>query len=767
MSIDWNPYSTGTKGLERRWPIAKSYALDSATKLLGMSLDQSVSQNIGTIKVPILALPVRGGTYVLEVFDNEDAVADVGAEVDTLTAYPNEDVSGVGASAWDGNGGDTTNIYEKIDEAAPSASDYIRVLAARGLQTYTGRMSTGSLTLTNKRIVAVRLKCHASAAASGAAFQLGLDIGGTEYLSGVFTGLGKSFSVSASYAYEYEWTVNPATGLAWTIADVQSFDTSNEWLVKNLVATSTYIHDVQMEVDVQTAAENRLAFGVLDDSASALVAGAWNTVTLTTPTGGTWTKDGSGRHLYVLRRTSATGSLVVPLLDGDLVDFASGWRPTAEASSGLVTAMGDERTEVFGLIQRTTAPADSDDSLPYVQLVDAQVFTGQTAEQEFSDAAAVSYGQVRFLAKPNGATAPLSVKIKRRSDDVQLGSTLTFDPDDVLALPNEGGGWRLCDDTLGTPAGLATATQYYLEFSSTAAGTGSNYWSVLAYDTWDDGNAKGFGGTTDRAKVNGTEADRYDIPVTVAVTPDAMTGGAVELQQLLLTDGAGLAVADIDYASVSWDTTALGGEFGHYQVQRDDDGEWHTIARIYDEDTLYFNDIEGRRNVAADYRVRVVAASGATSPWESCGTATATLRAGLAVFATNFELESSLAFATEDSPAWRSLDGTVLAQPAGLDGSYAFRGTERRYRAGTAAIWPVEQLSVTGRTGIGVFDALTELLAMQIPYLAVLDARGDRWLADVVVGDETEAGDDTWRQAITLTELTRTPVPVQITAVPA
>lgn len=768
MSVDWNPSAQATLGLERAWPSAKSFALDAATKVLGMSLDQSASQVIGTIRVPVASIPVRGGRYALEVYDGETAVGATPAATATLTARPNEDVDGVGTSSWTGTASDTTDIYEHIDETPPASGGYIYSRASQ--VTYYGRMDTGSLSLTGKQIVAVRL-CAYIGGYTGRNSQavLGLNIGGTDYLSGVFAGLLHGSGIQSSYLKTYEWLVNPSTGAPWSIADVQSFDTSNEWLVKALNSGRVFVSNAYMEIDVSDGSDDRLAVGVLDDSASGLTAGDWNLVTMLTPTGGAWTKDGSGRHLYLLRRTSTVGSLVVPLLDGAAVDFASGWRPTVDAASLLITSMSDARTELFGLIQRTSAPADSVDSIPYAAHVTATVYSGQDAEQEFSDAAATTYGHVRFYAKPGDATADLLVKVRRRSDDVQLGSTITWTAAQVAALPDAGGGWKLCAETMSSSATLAGSTQYYLEFSSTAVEAAA--WSVLAYDTWDQGNGTGFGGTTDRATINGAEASRYDIPCTFSQVPDPLDDGTTSIAALALTDGEGVAVAEIEYVRCEWTATANGATFDYYEIQRSEDAgtTWVTVARIYDEATEYFDDIEGLRAVQATYRARVMLTSGAPSAWVTLGSETPAASTGTLYFTSNWSLDASLAFRVDDagSPAWAQLDTSTVHAPYGLDGHLAFRGSERRYRRFSATLWPVVQLSSSGRAGVGVFDPLDDLVVSPVPYIAVLDHRGDRWFADVTVGGETEPAMGDYQQTIEVLELTRIPVPVQLTAVPA
>lgn len=758
MSVDWNPNTTETLGLERSWPSAKSFALDAATKVLGMSLDQSVSQVIGTIRVPVSSIPVRGGRYALEVYDGETAVGSSPATTSTLTARPNEDVDGVSSTEWRTQASGTSNIYTTIDESTLDLADYIHNPTGIFTEVYYGRMNTGSLSLTGKQILAVRLKVvMARTGGLGVRAVMGLNIGGTDYSIGQLT------PSTSPKTYTAEWLVNPSTGAPWSIADVQSFDTSNEWFVYSYYGTPV-VYQAYLEVDVSGGDDDRLAVGVLDDSASGLTAGDWNLVTMLTPTGGAWTKDGSGRHLYLLRRTSTVGSLVVPLLDGAAVDFASGWRPTVDAASLLITDMGDARTELFGLIQRTSAPADSVDSIPYAAHETASVFSGQDAEQEFSDAAATTYGHVRFYAKPGDATADLLVKVRRRSDDVQLGSTITWTAAAVAALPDAGGGWKLCAETMQSAATLAGSTQYYLEFSSTAASTAA--WSVLAYDTWDQGNGTGFGGTTDRATINGAEADRYDIPCTFSQVPDALEDGTTSIDTLTLSDGEGVAVAEIEYVRCEWSATANGATFDYYEIQRSEDAgtSWVTVARIYDEATEYFDDIEGLRAVEASYRARVMLTSGAPSAWVTLGAETPAGTVGTLYFTSNWSLDASLAFRVDadGSPAWAQLDAATVHAPYGLDGHLAFRGSERRYRRFSATVWPVVQLSSSGRAGVGVFDPLDDLVVSPVPYVCVLDHRGDRWFADVTVGGEVEPAPGDYAQQIEVLELTRTPVPVQI-----
>lgn len=770
MTVEWNPDSTPTKGLQPFWPTAKSFALDSGALLLGMSLDQSVAEAITSILVPVKSIPVRGGLYCLEVYDGEDGTASPLVEAEWFTAVPNEDVSGVSTTSWSARTSGTTNIYQKIDDypSSPNVGDAIYT-PTKAAATYAFRVNTASLVLTGKRILGLWLSVGtiaSSAAAAGATVTIGLNIGGTDYPGGTFVATYPSSQEAAV------WYANPATGLPWTIADIQAFDAAGAYFYITNVVSGKEVIVYEAGVDIRTVTENRLAMGKLDDRSNGLSAGAWNAVTMQTPTGGTWTKDATGRHLYTLRRvTGSNGSLVVPLMSGEAVAFAQGWRPEAyyDALYGHISFMRDANTDVFGLIQRKAGPVNSVDSIPYAEQVEAVVYVGQNAEQEFSGAGVLSYGQVRFLAKPNGVlAAPLYVKVRRRSDNTQFGDTLSFDPADVAILPDQGGGWKLLDGSMTNAAVLAAATQYYLEFSTNATGSGTDYWSVLTYDTWDSGNALGFGGTTDRASVNGTEADRYDIPATLSVVATALTGGNTEVLAVTITDGSDCAVAEVDYVRGSWNPSALGDAFSMYEVRRSTPaGGWEVIARIRDEAVDFFDDIEGRRGVAATYEVRVVTGAGASSAWTTLGTETPSVAGCEMAFVSNWSLSHALAFNYPPGHRFTPLDTVAMADPYGRDGHIALRDTERRYRQFTIPVTVPDSIEPSGGRGVAVFDVLSDFLAEDLPYICVLDHLGNRWLANVIeAGEHIYMTDlDVYSQPVQVTELTRTPVPVQIAAV--
>lgn len=598
---DWNPNAGGTAGLEWLPHTESSVTLDSATKCACQSMLQTASQATGTARVWVAGIPTRGGLYALEVYDNETAVP---SNVTTLTAQPNEDVT---LNGWTEDDGSTTTIYDQIDETTIDVADYIK---ASSTGKYYGRLNTGGLSLTGKRILGVQLTILYTYL-GGFVGAIGLNLSGTDY-----TGTTVPYSLTLA-TRTATWLYNPSTKAPWTIAQVQALDTTDEWWVSAGVASGGSLFVYQAYLTVLIADENRIAVGPLDDTASALTANAWNAITLTTPTGGTWTKDGSGRHLYLLRRLNSTGALAVPTLAGTAApNPARGFSPTLDPTNGYATEMGDSTPTVFPLIQRTTAPAESVDSQPYKDLLPALVFTGQDAEQEVSNHSSANYKRVRALVKPNSATADLLIKVKRRSDNVQLGATITLTKAAVDACPDEGNGWKAIDETMSSVAALVAATQYYIEFSSASAGTGTDYWSVVALDTGDQGNGATYQGTTDRAVVNGTEADRYDLAVTVASVPTAPSGFAYALGTQT-RDATIRGTTTLKRVDASWSATALAGSFTRYELERSEDGgtTYVPVAWITTEATVAFSDYESPRGVAVSYRLRVVRSDGVASDW--------------------------------------------------------------------------------------------------------------------------------------------------------
>jgi hypothetical protein len=128
-----------------------------------------------------------------------------------------------------------TTHYDKVDEAVPNDdSDYIRTDTGH-LVTKTDKYLKTSFTLpAGKKIAGVlisaRVKTEYITSARQARAWIGVDVGGVNYMSGILQ------TLDAWQTKTYWFEKNPATGLAWTQADVNN--------AKIVVQGATYTYDV-------------------------------------------------------------------------------------------------------------------------------------------------------------------------------------------------------------------------------------------------------------------------------------------------------------------------------------------------------------------------------------------------------------------------------------------------------------------------------------------------------------------------------------------
>lgn len=764
---EWNPNKTATLGLEWFPIVGGAVALDSAAKMTAVALDQTVSQIIGTIQIPNSGLPTRGGLFAVEVYDNETGVPV--DSVASLDAVPNEDVTD---GSWVNQASSNVNLFAGIDEGFPgSSADDVHVSGFQS--TAYMRFNTGSLALTGKRILAVKLGIRSLIASTGV-LTAGLNIGGVDYAGAGLSGLAGPRADRWDYA---TWLYNPATRKPWTIADVQAFDTTDEFFLRGQtqagVWAATIVYAATLSVYFVT--ENRLAVGTLDDAGSALTNGssaapAWNTATMLTPTGGAWTKDGSGRHLYTVRRISSGGSMNVPFLDsqetvqsGSVVtpkylSIARAWEVFPDPTYGHPAIMIGALSRIHPLVQRTTVPADSVDSLPYTRDIVATVYTGRNAESEFSGAAATDYGVLRFYLATLDAfgAGDLLIKVKRRSDNVQFGSTVTLTAAQFRAIPPRSSGsdvwgagtWRLVQVQLSpTPATLAAATQYYIEFSSTTQAI--SYWALIVPDTNGAGQAAGFDGTSDAATYNAlAENTSSDIAVTIATVPVAPGSMTAALGSQTVVETVNCVTA-IPRADLSWTATSLGAAFLRYEIQRSEDAgtTWVDVAWVTVESVVAWKDYEAKRGVAASYRIRVVRTDGAFSVYRTAGaTVTKPLLAGTGAYAatmffvSNYNPTQNLA--VEYQPArefsFNEADEQQLQGAYGQDYQLGANPIENR---GVTAKWTLLvglDDKVASGSGVAAFAALRALARAQIPYVCALDHQANRLLVQLKVPDGSQ-----------------------------
>lgn len=758
--MEWNPNTTATKGLEWLPHTRSFYRLDGPGKAVALSILNTTSQAIGgfvlTVPYQVTGHSVTGSPLgVVEVFDNEDGAIDL-TTLATTTYRPNEDVSGTGAAAWREDDNTTTTIFSEIDESTLDTTDYIKVDETAGVlttQTYAGRVGSAGFGA-GLRVLAVTVTAVVSRTAGYATrFRLGLDISGTRFWSPYF-----SPAADTNQTISYTWLYNPQALRPWRIADVQAFDAGDEYLIETEVR-SNEARVYQAYMDVVNCTENRIAVGAF--SLVSTNVGQQLFTSLTTPTGGTWTKDAAGRHLYLIRRLSSTGAFSLNLSEADdPPPSATGYFPTINPTYGYVSATGDASPKVLGLILRTTAPADSVDSQPFVTIADRTqingtipfsalsdggVYSGLVAQMEFSNAAATGYKILRFLvAKRDGVTADLSIKIKRRSDNTQFGSTVTLTAAEWDALPDLGAaGFKLVEKTLATAATLAAGTQYYVDWSSTqAAPTGLTVWQVLgvfvAQGVMTYGENASFGGTTDQATGN-IEATFVEFPFTLATQPTAPASFTATLTNLTVpTTVRGATV--VRYAALTWTATALSASFDHYEIERSEDGgtTWTCVAKITTEASAAWSDIESKRNTAVTYRIRVVRTDNAFSAWSTSSAITPTAVNDEMIFTTNESTALTVAVDYAKAVPYEFLTETerVLRRIYGRDFQVAFSPTEDRGVRFSVPV-TIHAGSTPTSPGLPVFAALRALATADVPYVCVLDHRGNRLYAALQVPDGT------------------------------
>lgn len=594
--MTFNPDADGVLGLQ--WPVTveSAYAVDSPTKAAGARVRSHGAETID--KASMYAAAVAGSAgYLMEVWP---VTVTESPEVTTFTARPNEDVvvTTLNRSAGAASVG---NAYPEIDDSILSLTDWLTPNTS-GTAEWAGRVATGSGNFTGEQIL--RLEVHVVAAnddpTSHSDLNCYVNIGGTKYLAA---------QQNISYTqteFVFVWEYNPATGLPWTIADIEAFDTSDEigfsW--SDGGSFNSYIYQAWAEID--HVPEQRLAFGK-----ATITTVGWQEFNLTTPTGGgTWSKADATDYLFTVRRISGTGSASFRYLDSlaDCPHEHSGYAVQFSGAEGRLLELGAEFTRAHALIITTSAPATSADSQPYASLDLADVYTGHSVEQEFTGVAA-NYGVVKAVVAAQAGTpsADLNIKIRRRSDNVQIGTTMVFTPAELTGTPT-----TLREITVRMAAAALTAVQEYVEFTSSAPdGQG---WVVVLLDTTGTGSSATYGGTTDVATVGGAQDNDTDLAVVVAQIPTAPAN---------LTVTTETAANGHEYLRLTWDQTGLSASFGSYQIERDDDGTWRPIAAISTESVEEFDDYESRRGIEASYRLRVVHVNGIASDWTATGTGTA------------------------------------------------------------------------------------------------------------------------------------------------
>lgn len=782
----WNPNAPDPVGLEWHPTRQGSSPIDAATRATLQRIPSTVAQTIGSVRV---YMPGGvGGRYWLEVYDEDNALGGVRR---TDTFRPNEDVTD---GLWTNQVGSQSNMFQAIDEVTLDVNDVILTiipddfLGLISTNAYEGRFGVGVGNLAGQRVLSVNLY---GVVLDGYTGDFGLNIGGSRFLANTFgtTSREDLFEIEGFNIIQLgkHFSSNPLTGRPWTIAEVESLDTTNEFVITagdafSVTQQGQYFATAvvaQFWVEIISIPENRVAVGAAD--AAALP--AWVSFPIFTPAGvANWSKPTAPAvHEYLLRRApnAVSGSASHRFLDsgvtppGDLESFLP-----ALDDEGVALAYGDARTRAYSVIPFTTAPAASVDSQAYAELRAAEVYDGHAAEQEISGvSAAVDYQAVIALIRPQTSTIDdLEIRVRVRSSGVQVGDTITVTPEEVRGEPDAGNGWRRFQANALNDYALA-AVQHYLEFTSAAPDLASR-WEVVALGTLGASEATAsFGGTTDVATLalagEATAEDQtFDLVAMLTSIPDAPADAVVVLgSQDLPGGGTGCLVASIERGQITWTATSLAAAFARYELDRSLNGgeSWERIMKYTLEADEQFNDYEIPVGLTGTFRLRVIRdPGGVASLWVPvAGSVTLDPACHELRVVSNERPELNVAYNYPPGVEFElpSEDEVVLRRIYGRQGSVAFRPLEEEEALVEFAldlrVFAADGLGTVPPDGKGIaaFDRLRAIARCEdCSYAAVLDHVGGRFFSELRVPNVQYRDDtDLYVGRVRVTELTRVP----------
>lgn len=708
--------------------------------------------------------------------------------IDTYQPSADQQVGG-----WQTQSGGVVNLWQSLDEGV-STPDANFIAYISGVTQYRVRFASGGFSGTARALdVAFRLYICGSGD-----FSWSGDISLFHVASSTAYFLGH-ISTPSCLTYSFACgEINPKTLLPWTPADIQGFSSGTWALQVDSSSVTGTVGAVEMMVTRNTV-ENRVAAATWLANVLGFAPYQADTQQFESlPAGGaSWAKPVSGDFTILLRRpraplvwkpTSATGTTPADPITAWASSKISGAevpcsvpgvvsaRPSLDgfgqvASIDFTTAT---RGRTIPLLVTTSAPAVSNDSLPYFftgDLTHAPAVTvTQTVVQQFTSPAAVAFDYLRFLVKAGSAVANLLVKVKRVSDNVQFGNTITITPAQAAALSVEATGFGIFS-TAGVNAALANGIRYYVEFSSADSTSAGSGWQVVMLGPHSSGYMPGgaatFGDTTDTALLAGVAQTHFDIPFSLAQTPATPSGLAVVKQRLVpaslpATQNCGIAAVEV--VRVSWTATAIGALWARYEVQRSENNgaSWRDIGWgiASEAGSIVFTDYEAPRGLSVQYRIRVVRTDGAASLYTDA-------TAGLTCFPTGCEM----LFVSNEAP---SLGCAYNREP---QMEYGFLAPSRDqiweiYGADYAVAFMEDEdpgatfgARLTVNFGVqptvddvSIFAPLRAICRAATSYVCVLDWSGSRFFAHVQFGkgDWIEPG-FSYHADVVVTEISGTP----------
>ncbi len=783
---NWNPHATTSLGQEWFPTIPKSYPIARSQPSLAFQLRSLAAETIGALRLGVGSNPAVTDR-IFTIVDIYQTGQEVPGPVLVAEYPPNNDQT---IGNWTTDSGGVVNLFASIDDAvvyppSPAPGDYIRHLSGSATP-YRCDVASAGFPAT-ARVLRVTIIAVIGMVAFGSnafvEFTLFHAPSSTVYAPPgniIYTnGLTPPFVIAIDCG-----EINPQTLLPWTPADIQSFD-SGTWHMRVLSAgtggNGPIVTSMALRVSYLNT-ENRVAAATWRRPAGAVTSPVATDALVTLPSGAAnWAKADATDYLYVPRAArdilvsgSAPVANDITWLAAQQDLGASGSPPglsypppTGMASSVLTTDTHGLVTSPFvgelvvapRIVLRTTAPADSADSQPYVRdsstTVERQLTAAQQVGQRLTSGATANYQLVRFVVAPPTDTTinpTLTVRIRRVSDSVQFGSDLIFTADQIRALGEitGSGGFRYVQGVLSTVAALVSGTQYEIQLI-VSAGT----WKSLMPAGTGAGGVT-FGGTTDFARLGtiagGSSLTEQDMAIVLLQQPTApATNVATVIAEPMDLDGCFCSAKDVDQIVVDWAATALGGSWARYEIERQADGGdgFHPVWQITSAEALsVWTDREPPMDRPVQYRVRVVSTASAFSGWRYSDWVTAASRGPEMVFTSNHAPALQVVYERQPGTGFEFIDhqSDTLYRIQGADYQVAFIDPRRHGTRQTFSVIAnfARQPSDNLARLLNMDDvweplvAITRAVGTTIPYVCVRQRNGAVLYAHVELANGRE-----------------------------
>lgn len=816
--MTWNPNTDCVLGIEWFPKIERTRKLDGRNIVAAGLVSSTSAETIEQIRLGTLDSYGDAGEqtgYELEIYEAGN-LPSPGATSE-VEFFPGNDVGNFQMFGWDSSTSPSispptqTGLWEFLDDTSFSLATFpsgVTVHDSNMIFPTFGRQAAASFglagiagILTGKLITYLDLKFWAASytdlgAVSNASFRSFLGLDGQRFYGSTET-IGPSGAAFVRRS-EFRWDANPSVGCSWKVPEIDDFDSSGGSSTVGIVIEPTGSSNnlaallaLKAVVGYQDVDDHREAYGCLADPEENVRTG-WTTFELFQPDGTPgWAKANATDYVFVIRRRTGRGFLQVRSLEADKVP-PHVWTP-------IEVALYNTTNRVFGYEESgvgvpsmllETSSATSEDSLGYMS-VDGdgggqislrewtKVNTAQSLIQELTPSVTDSFSWMRVLVRMEAYNTEetLTLRVKRRSDDVQFGGDVTVTPSDLEPPKFGPGAWQDIGDVINPAASLVSGTQYYVEATCPAAeGLG---WEVQVVSSlpldWPQGAPPAdvgdvlFGDGVDEVEIDSVEYSTMTVCATLHTQEDPPANFSAAGQEL--TDC-------INFIRLSWDATNLVdcGGFLRYEIERFDtrDQVWQRIADITTQSVEEMDDHELRRNVDTTYRLRVVRADGAPSDWSTLSPIQATMGCCGYIFTSNLIPDLSVWYDehVEGIRPFTPIEEVTVQRFSGRKFSVGFHslddgGWSLDTTLMIAADNGIAPVTPTTTPGLRAWDNILNMVRPSrgalLPYVTLLNQDGDRLFATVQTSNaEREETGGIYRLDLTATQVTDVPYAIDI-----